>query len=663
MISDFGLCKKLSHGRLSFSRKSGITGTDGWIAPEMLSGQGRATKAVDVFSLGCVFYYVLSGGRHPFGDTLERQANIKHGRHNLLDVGTNGPLGQSLIEQMLHTDPQERPSVSAVVKHPVFWGPKRQLDFFQDVSDRIEKEPPDSAVVRRLERGGFEVVRGDWRDHITEELQKDLRKYRTYKGHSVRDLLRAMRNKKHHYRELPEALQSELGTIPEEFVGYFTSRFPLLLPHTYLAMQEWRDEPTLRPYYAHDGSAELRPSRVHQPPLQGGPSFPWQWRRRKADATKPKDGEGGEDASVASGAESMAPHDSPPDSTDPRLASDLASSPSTDSVKEHRRRSPRRSSPNGAWHVDDADSKPQVLETIPSGEYLESTKAAISDDFAQAKELYVAGVAVTAKRASLDVPRDNIARLSDSSGSPKRRSPSRDANWRSRSPLTDGERRDSSRDADGRYARDNTVDSDNFSRHTTRRSSVSPKPTRSNRKHRSPSHNTNWRSRSPSVAAESRQLESRDGGAVQGGAASGAADLRRALDKHANSSPRSVETDERQSLPIRHVNWRSPSPTVSKKREDSQERPHKSAVKECQNLQESPKRDVANATPALRETLVDGAAVAEVSTDEMITSKTAANSSKKPVIQVCDKDQLTDLGEKAWNGELCVGFRQANQIS
>uniref|UniRef100_A0A224Z8L0 non-specific serine/threonine protein kinase n=1 Tax=Rhipicephalus zambeziensis TaxID=60191 RepID=A0A224Z8L0_9ACAR len=641
MISDFGLCKKLSHGRLSFSRKSGVTGTDGWIAPEMLSGQGRATKAVDVFSLGCVFYYVLSGGRHPFGDTLERQANIKHGRHNLVDVGTNGPLGQSLIEQMLHTDPQERPSVSAVVMHPVFWGPKRQLDFFQDVSDRIEKEPADSTVVRRLERGGFEVVRGDWRDHITEELQKDLRKYRTYKGHSVRDLLRAMRNKKHHYRELPEALQSELGTIPEEFVGYFTSRFPLLLPHTYLAMQEWRAEPTLRPYYSHDGSAELRPSRAHQPPLQGGPSFPWQWRRRKADAAKPKDAEGGEDAAAAS--ESTAPRDSSPDSIDPGLAS---TTQSADSVKEHRRRSPRRSSPNSAWRVDDTDTKPQVLETIPSGEYLESTKAAISDDLAQTKELYVAGVAAGSKRASLDVPRDDIARLSDNSGSPKRRSPSHDTNWRSRSPVADGECRNSSRDIDGRYARDDTVDSDSFSKHTTRRSSVSPKPTRSNRKHRSPSDNMNWRSRSPSVAAESRQLESRDGGAVQGSATSGAAELRRALAKHADSSPRSVKTEERQSSPISYINWRSPSPTVFKKREDLQESPSKS-----QNLQESPKGSVVNTTPSSSETLIDKAAMAGVSSNEAITSKTAANSPKKPVSQVGDKDWAADLGEKAWNGD------------
>lgn len=39
MISDFGLCKKLNLGKASFSRRSGITGTEGWIAPEMLKGQ------------------------------------------------------------------------------------------------------------------------------------------------------------------------------------------------------------------------------------------------------------------------------------------------------------------------------------------------------------------------------------------------------------------------------------------------------------------------------------------------------------------------------------------------------------------------------------------------------------------------------------------------
>ena len=39
--------------------------------------------SVDIFSSGCVFYYVLSGGLHPFGDQYRRQGNIIAGEFNL----------------------------------------------------------------------------------------------------------------------------------------------------------------------------------------------------------------------------------------------------------------------------------------------------------------------------------------------------------------------------------------------------------------------------------------------------------------------------------------------------------------------------------------------------------------------------------------------------
>ncbi|RCN44710.1 hypothetical protein ANCCAN_09285, partial [Ancylostoma caninum] len=36
VISDFGLCKRVQPGRHSLSKRSGLAGTDGWIAPEAL---------------------------------------------------------------------------------------------------------------------------------------------------------------------------------------------------------------------------------------------------------------------------------------------------------------------------------------------------------------------------------------------------------------------------------------------------------------------------------------------------------------------------------------------------------------------------------------------------------------------------------------------------
>ncbi|XP_069685321.1 serine/threonine-protein kinase/endoribonuclease IRE1-like [Periplaneta americana] len=250
MISDFGLCKKLKVGRMSFSRRSGVAGTDGWIAPEMLNGNSRTTCAVDIFSLGCVFYYVLSNGKHPFGDALRRQGNIISGDFRLSELeGEEKLLQKILVEQMISTDPMERPPASAVRLHPIFWNKCQVLTFFQDVSDRVEKDDQDSPVLQALETGAYCVVKEDWRNVIDSEVAQDLRKYRNYRGSSVRDLLRALRNKKHHYRELSEEAQQSLGEIPNKFIDYWTQRFPLLLLHSWITMQCVKDEPIFSQYY------------------------------------------------------------------------------------------------------------------------------------------------------------------------------------------------------------------------------------------------------------------------------------------------------------------------------------------------------------------------------------------------------------------------------
>ncbi|XP_066497568.1 serine/threonine-protein kinase/endoribonuclease IRE1 isoform X2 [Hoplias malabaricus] len=276
MISDFGLCKKLAVGRHSFSRRSGVPGTEGWIAPEVLSEDVKhnPTCKVDIFSAGCVFYYVVSQGSHPFGKSLQRQANILLGDYSLVHLQPDkheDAVAKNLIEQMLSTEPEKRPSAERVLKHPFFWTLEKQLQFFQDVSDRIEKEPLDGPIVRQLERGGRAVVKGDWREHITVPLQTDLRKFRSYKGGSVRDLLRAMRNKKHHYRELPEEVQETLGAVPDDFVFYFTSRFPHLLLHTHLAMRTCVQERPFLPYYH---SSELLVRTVYTQPEPKPPELP-----------------------------------------------------------------------------------------------------------------------------------------------------------------------------------------------------------------------------------------------------------------------------------------------------------------------------------------------------------------------------------------------------
>ncbi|CAB3368428.1 Hypothetical predicted protein [Cloeon dipterum] len=250
MISDFGLCKKLMNGRYSFSHHSGATGTDGWIAPEMIDPEKTATFSVDIFSLGCLFYYVLSKGKHPFGDDLHRQANIINGQGRLELLEENKDyVAFNLILAMIDIDPKNRPTASAVMKHPFFWDADKRLAFLLDVSDRVESENLESEVLKALETKNWVVVQRDWRKHIGEAIATDLRKYRNYRGENVRDLLRALRNKKHHYQDLAEDAKEILKNDPKDFLAYFTKRFPLLLIHTWVAMVCIREEPGKQKYY------------------------------------------------------------------------------------------------------------------------------------------------------------------------------------------------------------------------------------------------------------------------------------------------------------------------------------------------------------------------------------------------------------------------------
>lgn len=52
------------------------------------------------------------------------------------------------------------------------------------------------------------------------------------------DLLRALRNKYHHFMDLPEDLAAVMGPIPNGFYDYFTLRFPNLLMVIYSLVKD-----------------------------------------------------------------------------------------------------------------------------------------------------------------------------------------------------------------------------------------------------------------------------------------------------------------------------------------------------------------------------------------------------------------------------------------
>ena len=125
IISDFDL----SHLTVEGSPHK-LCGTRGWAAPELRRlDKSRSCGKMDIFSLGCVFYFIMTKG-HPFGsiqDSEERQKNIDlpnykaslnavHEHYN--EQPHEGKIAEDLLNKMITYNTNERIGHLDLIKHP-----------------------------------------------------------------------------------------------------------------------------------------------------------------------------------------------------------------------------------------------------------------------------------------------------------------------------------------------------------------------------------------------------------------------------------------------------------------------------------------------------------------------------------------------------------------
>ena len=293
LISDFGLCKKLEGDQNSFRATTAFAaGTSGWRAPELLVDDDpllkssnsvlnpatpdmtnnseplvvdpqtnrRATRAIDIFSLGCVFYYCLTQGSHPFDKDgkFMREANIVKGYYDLDALTILGDYqweARQLVGQMLSHNPKERPDAATILTHPFFWGAEDRLEFLCHVSDAFESEKYNEQEDHVSEPLAFleshaplinEDYSGDFLRALPQPFKDTLGKQRKYKGESLLDLLRALRNKKNHYEDMPDAVKERVGPLPAGYLGFWSSKFPSLLLTWWSVVKELGEEKRAR---------------------------------------------------------------------------------------------------------------------------------------------------------------------------------------------------------------------------------------------------------------------------------------------------------------------------------------------------------------------------------------------------------------------------------
>ncbi|KAF2166574.1 hypothetical protein M409DRAFT_54907 [Zasmidium cellare ATCC 36951] len=277
VISDFGLGKNLPENVSTLVDPTGNAGTSGWKAPELISQPKETTsnnthstsngsesgtlgfsgvkRAADIFSLGCLFFWALTDGVHPYEDAQGwpqlREYNIKQGKKNMeaLQQWYDAYEPMQLISSMLAHQPENRPTAQAVLNHPYFWTPEKRLAFLCDVSDHFEREPRgtyddgyagDSLHLHMLEQRAVEVIGEpcDFLGKLDRSFVDTLGRQRKYSGNRLLDLLRALRNKKNHYEDMPEDVKKRVGPLPGGYLNYWSHRFPKLLMTCYQVVHD-----------------------------------------------------------------------------------------------------------------------------------------------------------------------------------------------------------------------------------------------------------------------------------------------------------------------------------------------------------------------------------------------------------------------------------------
>jgi serine/threonine-protein kinase/endoribonuclease IRE1 len=146
---------------------SGTLATDCWIAPEMLNKGPKLDQKMDTFILGCVFYYVSSNGRHPFGEGHRREGNICDASHPVYKedwVPDSDPKLASLIKRMIKFQQKDRPTMQKVLEDVYFKPSDEEIyDLYAGTKKAglcviINQEKFQKKVINLREEGGVNLM-------------------------------------------------------------------------------------------------------------------------------------------------------------------------------------------------------------------------------------------------------------------------------------------------------------------------------------------------------------------------------------------------------------------------------------------------------------------------------------------------------------------------
>jgi hypothetical protein len=108
-LADFGIARQV-HAEPTLTGTGAVTGTPGYVAPEVVRG-GRYTAAADVFSLGATLFHAVEG-TSPFGEGNAHSLLWRTAQGDRVEPKRAGAL-EPVLDRILESDPKRRMGIGA----------------------------------------------------------------------------------------------------------------------------------------------------------------------------------------------------------------------------------------------------------------------------------------------------------------------------------------------------------------------------------------------------------------------------------------------------------------------------------------------------------------------------------------------------------------------
>jgi serine/threonine-protein kinase len=166
-VVDFGLVKDLSGGEVSLTATSSVTGTPTYMSPETITAPGTVDARSDLYALGAVGYFLVTGSHvFPGHNLIEICGHHLHTKPQPPSARLGRPLPQdieALLLECLEKDPRRRPQTASELQDRVrgcraygAWDRERARCWWDENGSKLRRVRADSPTLSRVGPPGQE---------------------------------------------------------------------------------------------------------------------------------------------------------------------------------------------------------------------------------------------------------------------------------------------------------------------------------------------------------------------------------------------------------------------------------------------------------------------------------------------------------------------------